>query len=134
VSTKKSAEVEELARVRLGQASGDVTIVGFGVPVDHEDIDVIRNANHEDLNDLSKANRKWLLSLPEDHQPYFIHLLQLDNLWPQHSAAPPVWVSCPEHPDLEQAIIDHYTGKGNEVVAISREEADDVEATVRARS
>lgn len=133
MSTKKAAEVEELARVRLGQANGDVTVIGFGVPVDHDDIDTIRNANHEELNDLSKANRKWLLSLPEDHQPYFIHLVQLDNLWPLHSEHPPVWVSCPEHPDLEQAIIDHYTGKGNEVVAVNREDADEVEAAVRAR-
>jgi hypothetical protein len=109
--------------VRLGQVNGNVTTVGFPFGPDHEDIEVIRGANHAELNDHSRAMRAWLLSLPEHHQPYWLHVHQIDHLWPSHSEHPPIWVSCPDHPDLEALLADHFGVRGHTVAAVSAEQA-----------
>jgi hypothetical protein len=110
--------------MRLGHANGNVTTVGFPYEPDHDDLQVLRDADHEALNDLSRTMRSWLLSLPEEHQPYWTHIMQIDHLWPTHGDAPPVWVSCPAHPDLERAVADHFSGRGHECVVLPAEAAD----------
>jgi hypothetical protein len=101
--------------LELGHANGNVTRVGFGFEPDHDDIAVLRDADETALNDHSRTQRNWLLSLPEEHQPYFTHVHQVDHLWPNHAEAPPVWVSCPDHPELERAVAAHFSARGHGV-------------------
>lgn len=101
--------------LRLGHQNGNVTTIGFGMDPDHDDLQVLRDADHDALNDHSKAQRTWLLSLPDKQQPYWTHLMQVDHLWPNHAEAPPAWVSCPDHPDLERAVAEHFSGRGHDV-------------------
>jgi hypothetical protein len=103
--------------LRLGHANGNVTTFGFGYEPGHDDLQVLRDADHDSLNDHSKRQRTWMLSLPEEHQPYFTHVSEVDLTWPTHSEHPPVWVSCPEHPELEQAVAAHFTGRGHTCLA-----------------
>lgn len=109
--------------LRLGHANGNVTTVGFGYEPDHADLQVLRGADHDQLNDHSKRQRTWLLSLPEEQQPYWTHIMEVDHLWPTHSALPPAWVSCPDHPVLEQALADHFTDRGHTCTVLPDEEA-----------
>lgn len=99
----------------LGQANGNVTRIGFGFEPGHDDIQVLAEADHEALTDHAKTMRTWLLSLPEHHQPYWTHVMQVDHLWPTHADAPPAWVSCPDHPVLEQAVAEHFSTRGHTV-------------------
>lgn len=100
--------------LQLGHADGNVTTVGFPFDPDHADLQVLRAADPEALNAHSQAQRAWHDSLPAEQQPYFTHLMQTDHLWPSHSeAAGPEWVSCPEHPVLEQALSEHFTRRGH---------------------
>lgn len=110
--------------LRLGHANGNVTTVGFAMQPDHDDIQVLKDADHEALNDHSKSMRSWLLSLPEEQQPYWTHIHQVDHLWPHHAEHPPVWVSCPDHPELEKAVAEHFSSRGHECVILPAEAAD----------
>lgn len=101
--------------LRLGQQNGNVTTIGFGFGPDHDDLQVLRDAEHDALNQHSRTMRTWLLSLPDNHQPYFTHLHQVDHLWPNHADAPPAWVSCPDHADLEKAVAAHFSVRGHQV-------------------
>lgn len=120
--------------VRLGHANGRVTTVEFPYPPDHPHstsaVDAIRNANVDQLSDHGRATHQWFHSLPDAHQPYFVHLLDLDTpmgtgLWGQASpdGGLPVWVSAHGHPDLAQAIADHFSIRGNRVKVIGHDEA-----------
>lgn len=99
--------------VRLGHQDGqNVTVVGFGYQPGHDDIRVLYEADYHALNEDSKRRHKWLHALPENHQPYFHCLVEVDDLWPFHSTLPPAWVSCPDHPDLERALAEHFSQQG----------------------
>ena len=109
--------------LKLGHASGQITNVVFNYEPDHDDLDVLRDADHDALNDHSKRQRTWLLSLPEEQQPYWTHIMEVDHLWPSHSDLPPVWVSCPDHPQLAWALADHFTARGHTCTVKDSEEA-----------
>ena len=98
----------------LGHAlPGRVTTVNFPYGPDHADLQVLREADHGSLNPHSQRMRNWLLSLPDEHQPYFTHIIEADQLWwnenvPFGTDLPPVWVSCPGHPAFEEAVARHF--------------------------
>jgi|SRR5215831_3217841 len=98
--------------VVFGLVNGETTTIGYPMEPDSEDLQTIRDANVAELNDHSTAMRNWMDSMPVDQQPFFIHVMQADHLWAQHSDSPPVWVSCPEYPLLEQALADHFSARG----------------------
>lgn len=101
--------------IQLGQVNGEVTTFGIPYEPGHDDIAVLHDADTSALNAHSQRQQKWMHSLSEDVKPYWTHLNEVDHAWPAHSDHPPVWVSCPGHPTLEQALAEHFSVRGHSV-------------------
>jgi hypothetical protein len=111
-----STDVVVPINVRLGTVDGHEVTLAVGFEPDTDDIETIRTAPEpHNMSPEGQANHRWFHSLSEQHQPYFLFLLHADRLWPQFHDHPPVWVHVDGHPDLEQALAEHFGVRGNTV-------------------